>query len=174
MTSDRPRCIVIGVGNPDRGDDAAGRAVARELRNLQSADIEIVEHSGEAATLVMEMNGAEQVFLVDACTSGAPPGTIHRFDVSATAMPALASAFSTHGFGPAAAVELARALGQLPRRFIIYAIEGASFEQGAPLSPPVAAAAAKVVRRLLDEIAGDARQESHPVEGAPCFRHFAG
>jgi hydrogenase maturation protease len=171
MMSDRPRCIVIGVGNPDRGDDAAGRAVVRELRNLRSANIEIVEHSGGATTLVMEMDGAEQAFLIDACVSGAPPGTIRRFDVSSTAMPALTSAFSTHGFGPAAAVELARALGQLPRRCIIYAIEGASYETGAPLSPPVAAAAAEVVRRLLADIAGDARQQSHAVKGGPCFRY---
>jgi hydrogenase maturation protease len=160
MTSDRPRCIVIGVGNPDRGDDAAGPSVARELRNLQSADIEIIEHGGEATTLIMHMDGAERVFLIDACVSGALPGDIHRFDVSSTAMPALASGFSTHGFGPAAAVELARALGQLPRRCIIYAIEGTSFETGAPLSPPVAAAVAKVVRRLRIEIAGDAGPES--------------
>lgn len=174
MTSDHPRCIVIGVGNPDRGDDAAGPTIARELRSLQSVDIEIIEHSGEAATLILQMDGAEQAFLIDACVSGAPAGTIHRFDVSSTAMPALAPAFSTHGFGPAAAVELARALGQLPRRCIIYAIEGASFETGASLSPPVAAAVVKVVRGLRAEIAGDARQESHAIGGGSCLPDFAG
>jgi hydrogenase maturation protease len=183
MTSDRPRYIVIGVGNPDRGDDAAGPTVVRDLRNgviagpapvIRSADIEIVEHSGEAATLVMQMDGAERVFLIDACVSGAPPGTIHRFDVDSAAMPTLVSAFSTHGFGLATAVELARALGQLPRRCIIYAIEGAAFEPGAPLSPPVAAAAVKVVHRLRAEIAGDVRQEPHAVEDGSRFRHFAG
>ncbi len=64
----------------------------------------------------------------------------HRFDVSATAMP----------------VELARALGRLPRRCIIYiyALEGASFEPGGPLSPPVAAAAAKVARGCAPRLPG--------------------
>jgi hydrogenase maturation protease len=117
-------------------------------------DIEIIEHSGEAAGLVLQMDGAERVFLIDACVSGAPPGTIHRFDVGSAAMPALTPGFSTHGFGLAEAVELARALGLLPRRTIVYAIVGASFETGAPLSPPVAAAAAEVVRRLCADIAG--------------------
>jgi hydrogenase maturation protease len=174
MTSDRPRCIVIGVGNPDRGDDAAGPAAVRELRNLRSADVEIIEHSGEAAALVMKMDGAEQVFLIDACVSGGPPGTIHRFDVDSTAMPTLASAFSTHGLGLAAAVELARALGQLPRRCVLYAIEGVSFEEGTPLSPPVAAAVFKVVHRLRAEIVGDVRQEPHADEAGSRFRHSAG
>jgi hypothetical protein len=67
-------------------------------------------------------------------------------------MPAVVSGISTHGFGPAAAVELARALGLLPRRSVVYAIEGTSFEAGAPLSPPVAAAVAEVARRLCDEV----------------------
>jgi hydrogenase maturation protease len=112
-----------------------------------------MEHSGEATALIACMEGAEQVFLIDACMSGALPGTIHRFDVSSAAMPAAALGFSTHGFGPAEAVELARALGLLPRRSVVYAIEGASFEAGAPLSPPVAAAVPEVVRRLRAEIA---------------------
>jgi len=71
-------------------------------------------------------------------------------------MPAPASRGSTHGFGAAAAVELARALGRLPRLSVVYAIEGASFAAGAALSPPVAKAAAEVVRRLGAEIGGGA------------------
>jgi hydrogenase maturation protease len=114
-------------------------------------DIEIIEHDGEATALIAHM-GAEQLFLIDACVSGTSPGTIHRFDVSFASMPAVASAFSTHGFGLAPVIELARALGQLPHRTIVYAIEGVSFETGAPLSPPVAAAVPEVVRRLYAEI----------------------
>jgi hydrogenase maturation protease len=169
-TSNRPCCIVIGIGNPDRGDDAAGPAVARSLRDGVTAApnldcglagpapairLAIIEHHGEAAALIREMTAAERLFLIDACVSGAPPGTIHRFDVSCAPMPALASCYSTHGFGLAAAVELARALGRLPCLCVVYAIEGTSFATGAPLSPPVAKAAAEVVRRLSAEIDGD-------------------
>jgi hydrogenase maturation protease len=157
MTNGHPNCVVIGVGNPDRGDDAAGLAVARQLRDgivaVRGLDPRIVEHGGEATALVLEMDGVERVFLIDACVSGVLPGTIHRFDVSSTAMPVFASGLSTHGFGPAAAVELARALGRLPRQCIVYAIEGASFETGALLSPRVAAAVAEVARHLRDEMA---------------------
>ncbi|MBO0752308.1 MAG: hydrogenase maturation protease [Bradyrhizobiaceae bacterium] len=165
MTNLRSRCMVIGIGNPDRGDDAAGIAVARLLRNGVTAvpglDCEpagpsptIIEHDGEAAALILEFTAAERLFVIDACISGAPPGTVHRFDVSTAPMPALASGWSTHGLGLAAAVELARALGRLPLLSVVYAIEGRSFATGAPLTPPVARAAAEVVRLLGAEIEG--------------------
>jgi hydrogenase maturation protease len=177
MTNGCPRCVVIGIGNADRGDDGAGRAVARGLRRViggrssigvmpsfgrittdslvpGSEHIEIIEHSGEATAVIAHMDGAEHLFLIDACVSGTSPGTIRRFDVSSAAMPALTSGFSTHGFGLASAIEFARALGQLPRRAIVYAIEGTSFEAGAPLSPPVVAAVPEAVRRLYAEIEG--------------------
>jgi hydrogenase maturation protease len=159
MTNDRPHCVVLGVGNADRGDDAAGPAVARNLRSLLPPGIQIIEHGGEATALIGQMDGAERVFMIDACISGARPGTIHRFDVSATPVPAVALGLSSHGFGVAAAVELARALGQLPRQCIIYAIEAASFEIGAPLSPMVAAGVIEVAGRVLAEIANYANQE---------------
>ena len=50
-------------------------------------------------------------------------------------------------------MELARALAQLPPHCVVYAIEGASFETGAPLSQAVAAAVADVAARLRTEIA---------------------
>jgi hydrogenase maturation protease len=159
MTSARLRRIVLGIGNLDRGDDAAGRRVARLLRWILPEDIEVAEHDGEATALLARFDGAAAAFLVDACTSGAPAGTVRRFDVSAAPLPEAAFGLSTHGFGLAEAVELARALGQLPPRCVVYAIEGASFAGGAPLSPAVAAAVADVARRLGTEIVGNAGAE---------------
>lgn len=158
MANDCPRCIVFGVGNPDRGDDAAGPTVARQLRELSLRGVKVVEHGGEATALVAQMDGAASVFLIDASASDAPAGTIRRFDVSAAPVPDVALGLSTHGCGLAMAIELARTLGQLPRRCIIYAIEGASFATGAPLSPLVAAGIAEVVGRVRAEIAGCANQ----------------
>ena len=60
---------------------------------------------------------------------------------------------STHLLGVAEAVELARALGRLPARTVVYGIEGASFDTGAALSPEAAAAVevvAAAIRREVD------------------------
>ena len=62
---------------------------------------------------------------------------------------------STHAFGVADAVELARALDRLPERLDVYAIEGASFAAGAPLSPAVAAAIDELADLLAAEAAGE-------------------
>jgi hydrogenase maturation protease len=144
--------FVIGIGNPDRGDDAVGRIVARHLMTRRPADVRIVEHSGESTGLLDCLNGAECAYMVDACVTGCPPGTIARFDVTATALPPDAFRCSTHGLGLAHAVELARALGRLPRPCVVYAIEGRRFETGAALSPEVAAAAEKVADLIWNEL----------------------
>jgi hydrogenase maturation protease len=167
MTTDRQRCVLLGIGNPDRGDDAVGRVVARQLRGFSLTNIEVIEHDGEGAALLTQLDGAVAAFVVDASASGAPAGTIRRFDVSAAPLPCLAFGLSTHGFGLAMAIELARTLGQLPPRCIIYAIEGVSFETGAPLSAPVQAAVAEVAQRLLGEITDRTERKDDSL----CMKH---
>jgi len=149
------RRLVLGIGNPERGDDASGRVVARLLRGKLPAGFEIVEVDGEATALLAQLEDAQEAFLVDACVSGAPAGTIRRFDVSAGPLPPGKFGLSTHSFGLKEALELARTLGSLPPRCIVYAIEGQSFELGEPLSPQVAAAATNVAARLRGELRGE-------------------
>jgi hydrogenase maturation protease len=147
-----PRTIVLGIGNIERGDDGAGRAVARLLRHMLSAPVDIVEQDGEATSLLAKLDGVATAYLIDACVSNAPPGTIHRIDANHAPLPQPCSDLSTHGFGLAAAIELGRALGSLPPRTIVYAIEAESFAAGAPLSEPVAAATVIVADRIRSEI----------------------
>ncbi len=146
--------LLLGIGNPDRGDDGAGPAVARRLQGLLPADVEVAVHGGEMAGVLAQLEGAACAFLVDACLSGAPPGSIRRLDAGAAPLAPGALGLSTHGFGLGEAIELARILGQLPPVCVVYAIEGACFEAGAPLSPAVAAAVAEAAKRLRAEIGG--------------------
>jgi len=138
--------LVIGVGNPNRGDDGVGRAVARLLR----PHMPVIEHDGEATALVDMLRSARRTWLIDAAQSDSPPGTIHRIDCTKD-IPLLRSTVSSHGFGLAEAIGLARALGTMPPHCIIFAIEGTSFTPGTPMSPPVTGAAREVARRILAE-----------------------
>lgn len=144
---------VIGIGNPDRGDDAAGRVVAQRLRGLLPPSVDIVEQDGEAAALLACFENAETAYLIDACASGAPAGTVRRFDAGAAPLPPDVFRLSTHDLGLAAAIELARALDQLPPSCIVFAIEAARVAPGDPLSSPVAAAIGKVADLVCAEIA---------------------
>ena len=71
-------------------------------------------------------------------------------------LPAVFSRSSTHSFGVAEAVELARALGRLPARVVVFGIEGRDFTPGEGLSPDVDAAVDEVVRRVTEEAIGRA------------------
>jgi hydrogenase maturation protease len=159
---------VLGIGNCDRGDDAVGRIVARLLRKRVPATIRIVEHDGEATAVLAELQALRRAWVVDAAQSGAPPGTIHRIDCSVTDAVVPSGSVSSHGFGVAEAIGLARALGTLPPLCIVYAIEAAHFTPGAAPSSAVTQAAREVVERILTELATPPRPSSHhPPRRAP-------
>jgi hydrogenase maturation protease len=130
----------VCVGNPWRCDDAAGLEVARLLRGTLPAGVELLEREGEPTALIDAWEGADVLWLVDAVSSGAEPGTLHRLDASESELPQDLFRRSTHHVGVAEAVELARVLGRLPARTIVFGIEGGSFEIGDELTPAVAAA----------------------------------
>ena len=112
--------------------------------------------------LIEEWTGADAVIIVDAVSSGAPAGTIHRLDPLSEPIPAALSQGSTHAFGLAETIELARALDRLPARLLVYGIEGERFEAGDELSPPVSAAVDAVreeLRERLGNPAADAWQD---------------
>jgi hydrogenase maturation protease len=146
-----PGTVVIGIGNPDRGDDGFGRVVAERLRGRLPAHVCLVEANGEATALLDGFADADLAILIDAAVFGGDPGDIRRFDVSSEPLPVARYGLSTHGFGLAEAVELARTLGTLPGRCVVYAAEASSFEPGAALSPALAPAVDEVARRVIRE-----------------------
>jgi hydrogenase maturation protease len=107
--------------------------------------------SGEGTALLALWQDTDAVVLVDAVCTGAMPGTLHRFAVGTQPLPAIFSRVSTHAFGVAEAIELARALRQLPPALVVYGVEGASFETGAGLSMVVAAMVPQAVARVRQE-----------------------
>jgi hydrogenase maturation protease len=89
------------------------------------------------------------VILVDATTSEAPPGTIHRIDARKQQIPRGNFRCSSHGFSVSEAIELARTLNQLPPRLLVFGIEGKDFTTGIGLSDEVEQAAMEVTAKVL-------------------------
>jgi hydrogenase maturation protease len=141
--------LVIGIGNPDRGDDAVGLTVARKVRDAtEPGEVTVRELVGDQLGLIDEWAGSTDVYLVDAVCSGGTAGTVYRFDAAR----ALKESFrhrGTHMFSLADVVELARALGRLPRHLTGFGIEGGDFTIGAGLSPAAAHAVDEVTALLL-------------------------
>lgn len=144
------RTLVIGVGNAYRSDDAVGLIVAQRLRQRSTDRFTVLEESGGGVALIDTWKDADAVILVDATHSGAEPGTIHCLDARSQPLSPEVFRFSTHAFGIAEAIELARALNHLPERCIVYGIEGRSFAAGVGLSPEVERAVEQVVAQVLE------------------------
>jgi hydrogenase maturation protease len=161
------RVLVLGVGNACRGDDAVGLVVARRLQEDPLDGVTIVPTAGEGTALLALWQDADAVVLVDAVCTGASPGTLHRFAGGTQPLPAVLSRASTHAFGVAEAIELARALQQLPPAFVVYGVEGVTFEMGADLSAAVVAVVPQVIAQVRQEVLGLIDSSSHhgPLRG---------
>jgi hydrogenase maturation protease len=147
------RALVIGIGNPDRGDDAVGVEIARKVA-AERLDIRVLELDDPCEAL-NAWGPADNVVVADAVRSGGVPGDIHVLDAVARTLPAGSwAAGGTHAMGLAAVVELGRALGRLPHRLVVVGVEAGRFDHGAPMSDAVAAAvptAAAAVHAAIDE-----------------------
>ena len=143
--------IVVGLGNPLAGDDAAGLEVARRVRERAPADVRVVELEGDPSRLIDAFEGVELAVIVDA-VSTQEVGRVHRIDASTERLPADLGHRSTHALGLADALEVARALDRLPRRVVVYGIAGAQFGAGAAPSPAVSAVISQVADRIIREL----------------------
>ena len=140
--------FVLGCGNHDRGDDAAGLLAARKLREL---GIAAKDCSGEASVLLDFWRREQVVLVIDAVLTGAPVGTVYVWDAGNMDITTQKGS-STHGFGLAEAIALARRLKRLPDRLRVYGIEGRNFQVGSDVSAEVRAAVPEVVEKIFQEI----------------------
>src|SRR5215469_12635314 len=126
-----PPILVIGIGNEFRSDDGVGLSTIRMLQSkVLPEDTLLGESTGDGAELIEMWRMASAAILIDAVSSGEKPGTIYRLDALKQPWPARLSFHSTHFFGLAEAIELARVLNQIPPSLIVYAIEGQDFSSG--------------------------------------------
>jgi hydrogenase maturation protease len=145
--------VVLGIGNPDRGDDAIGLLVLDELRTRCGPDIDLSSGDGDPGWMIDAWEGRRVSVVVDAVHTGAAPGSVTVIDASAAPLPATTRLSSSHAMGVASSVELARALGRLPDRLVVVGVEGRSFAFGSEMSPEVAAAVKPATVTVLEVLA---------------------
>jgi hydrogenase maturation protease len=144
--------VCIGVGAEWRSDDELGLLVARELRRRFARELRVVETTGDGSSLFPVWEGAGGVLLIDALSAPDPPGSVFRFDLSEEGLPASLACHSTHAFGVADAVELARRLHSLPRTTILYGIVGKCFDLGNGLSDCVLKSIPELMHMIEEDL----------------------
>jgi hydrogenase maturation protease len=147
-----PSLLIIGLGNPGHGDDAAGLLAVERLRPLAPPWAAVAAHQGEMTALIDLWPGHSAVVLIDATDLGAPAGTLSRFEGVSGPIATRHLAAPPPDQRSATVFELAQALGRLPKQLIVLGVEGARFSPGSPPSPELIAAFDGTVERLLVEI----------------------
>jgi len=143
--------VIIALGNPFRGDDGVGTAVTNSLKD-QLEDCLFIKGQDDSLAIINAWENANLTVIIDASSPDKTPGKITRLAIDAQPLPRDLASCSSHGLGLAEAIELGRALGKLPGRLLIYAVEAESFEHGAALSPSVMAAVKDVVQKIKIDV----------------------
>ncbi len=152
--------VVIGYGNPLRGDDAVGYLVASELARQYSSDqVDVIACHQLNPELSEAISTAAMVLFIDAALGGAPGETFCR-RVRASG----AGAF-THQLDASGLLACAQALWGCSPEAVVMGIHGEAFSIGQQLSPAVRAALPKVIR-LASELIEAQLGRGHGVTAA--------
>ncbi len=149
------RTLIIGYGNPLRGDDGIGCRAAEllaegvgekdgETRPLQAGGVEVIACHQLTVELAAEIAEVDRLILMDACASG-EPGTITE---QALAPQQADRASLTHHVDAAGLLALAQILyGHAPTT-TLFTVSGGSFDYGETFTPAVAAALPALLARV--------------------------
>lgn len=149
------KTLVIGCGNILRGDDAVGPVLIRHLWDRAvPPDVLCADGGTGGMDVAFKMRGMDRVILIDACESGAEPGTLYEVPGrEVEELPPL-EGINLHAFKWNHALAFARWLlkDDYPHDVTVYLIEAASLRIGDPLSPAVEAAMFRLVDRLVTHV----------------------
>jgi hydrogenase maturation protease len=144
--------LVVGIGNTVRGDDGVGPEVAARVAALSLPGVEVLVCE-EPLALVEHLGAYDEVVVVDATSPRGAPGRVEVREVGSGPLARDTAVGSSHGLGVAEAVELARALGRLPRRLTLVGVEGLRFQVGDGVSGPVRERVDEAARAVVEALA---------------------
>lgn len=158
--------LIIGCGNLLRSDDALGPVLIRRLWEMGLPEHIRVSDGGTAGMdVAFQMEGMEEVVIVDACRTGAEVGTLYEIPGSEVEAPPLEQ-MNLHAFRWDNAIAFGRWLlkERYPEKVTVFLVEGARFDFGMDMSPEVAAAMETLADELLRRYNPD-NKPTLPIDG---------
>lgn len=154
MTGSAENTLVLGVGSPLQGDDAAGIAVIEQLQACADLPpgLDLVDGGTDGLGLIPLIEQYRRVIVVDAVLMGLPPGSIRRFTWQESRIHGSTGAVSLHQTGLNDALLLAEALNSLPPELVIYGIQPQNTGLEQPMSDVVERALPALAEALLNEV----------------------
>lgn len=143
------RTLIAGFGNVLRGDDGFGVEVLRRLgeRGVASDTVELLDVGTGGIRLAQQLTSPyDRLIIIDATTRGGTPGTVYTLAIDEVRP---TKEIDMHTTVPSRALEVAQALGPLPREIFLIGCEPSSVDElTTDLSPIVAAAVDRAVRQV--------------------------
>jgi hydrogenase maturation protease len=161
MSTNKPRVVVIGLGNPLMRDDGLGLAVLAELRSRYALPdaVELVDGGTGGMNLLPIIEDAADLILIDAIEADQPAGTFVRLEVHR--LPRyLATKISPHQVDLRDVLGLAELRGTLPPTTVALGLQPESIELRNSLSGPVR----RGVSALADEVVLELARRGHPLQ----------
>lgn len=141
--------LVVGCGNPYAGDDGAGPYFVEKLDETTVGECDLMSVLHPDVTLLESFRGRELVVIVDAVSTGAPPGTVCIVPLPcATVEPRSFANLSGHAIGVSEILGLGRALGRPLPPIVLLGIEIGQVEKGRGMSREVSTAVESLVARF--------------------------
>ncbi len=146
---------ILGCGNVLRGDDGAGPMLVRKIGELGCPPgVRLVDGGTAGIDVALQMDGADEIFIVDACTSDSTPGDVFELSGDDVEEPPSAG-MNLHALRWDTAIAFARWVlkDRYPKKVTVILIEASAFEHGTPLSVAVERSVEAVARDLIARLA---------------------
>ncbi|MBV8099116.1 MAG: hydrogenase maturation protease [Verrucomicrobia bacterium] len=144
MKSNGTNLLIIGYGNPLRGDDGIGWRVADQLAALAGDAATVLTVHQLTPELAEPISKAELVIFIDACYGGQPGS----WTCETISLDQESSEAFTHYFTPANLLGHASTIFGAKPKALLISVAGASFDCGDHLSVDVAAIIPEIVANV--------------------------
>lgn len=142
--------LVIGIGNPSRGDDALGPICIEGLQALDLPGVELLTDYQLQVEYVLDLHGRDRIIFIDAAASGPEPFAFVPIQAEAD------TSYSSHALSPQSLLAAyARHYRQAAPSAFLLAIRGHRFELGEPLSQAAQQNLAAAQTHLLHWLGGN-------------------
>ena len=123
------KVVIIGYGNPGRGDDAAGPLLAEKAEEWDLPGVSVVSDYQLNVEHAADVAESGLAIFIDASVDASRPWELRELE------PENRNDFTTHAMLPETVLETARSVyGRTPPSFVL-AVRGENFELGAKQSP---------------------------------------
>ncbi|MFB0568300.1 MAG: hydrogenase maturation protease [Nitrososphaeria archaeon] len=151
------KTLIAGLGDRLMGDDGFGSFLVEELTKKElSPEVEVIDYGTSVTKLLVDLENYDLVVLLDAISKGGRPGTVYKErirpedirDLSPEEFNMMAG-ISYHGINLVSLLEVAKALGVLKGKVIIFGAEPDKIALRIGLSQTMGKALQRVVEEVL-------------------------